>query len=185
MSLPIDCTTDLCGVSIPVMEFSNCSPQVRAGGITRIYMMNPDELDVFDWADPADWAARVSNTDATVTAIRELTVVGDMPLSEATERTISDNRTSVINRDRTLNFYIDDISFLNYEWSRQMDCGVSGKFWFVGDDGTLLYGGQEGIDASITIDLEIPEDITDIQRLRGTLRWKSKVKPAMIANPIA
>jgi len=186
MSLPITCP-DFCTTSVPQMLFSNCSPTTRAGGVDRIYMANPDEINsgTFDWADPADWAAKISNTATALDSIRELTVLGDKPAPEVTERTISDNRKSIVSRAHTLNFTIDDITLENYEWVRSVQCGSTFAVWYTSDGGNLLFGGQDGVQATINTWLEIPRDNTELMVINGSLSWTDKNDPAAIANPIA
>jgi hypothetical protein len=182
MSVVITCP-DFCTVSVPVVEFSVCSPVVRAGEISKMYIANPEEP-ISDWTDPAAWAARIDNSGTATTDIRELTVIGDMVAPESTVTKISAGRTSQGLKARTVNFEIDDTSFANIDAGRQFDCGGTFLFWFETYSGQLI-GGPDGILGTINMDYIIPRERTEITKLIGTVKWDDKIGPMVIDSPIA
>lgn len=182
MSVVITCP-DFCTVAVPEVNFSACSPVVREGEIATIYIANPEEP-ISDWTSPSAWATRIDNSDPATTAIRALTVVGDMVAPESSVTKISAGRTYQGLKSRTINFDIDDLSFENIDAARQFDCGGTFLVWFATYDG-LLVGGPEGILGTVNIDWIIPRERTEFQKLTGTIKWDAKIGPMAIANPIA
>ncbi len=182
MSVVITCP-DFCTVAVPEVNFSACSPVVREGEISKLYIANPEEP-ISDWTDPAAWSARIDNDNPATSAIRELTVIGDMVAPESTVLKISARRTYQGLKSRTINFEIDDLSFENIDAARQFDCGGTFLVWFETYDG-LLVGGPTGILGTINLDWIIPRERTEFQKLVGTIKWDDKIGPMAIDSPIA
>jgi hypothetical protein len=184
MSLkPSPCVESCDDFELPTLEFDNCNPQIFESQIKNIYVTKPG-LALNDWTDAAEWAARLSNSSIDANAIREFTVIGSLPLPDKTEKVISGERTVFVNKKRTLNFTIDELNDTNYEACRQMQCIKKAKVWFATVDGHL-FGGNDGIDADLELDLELADGSGELEVVKGTLKWDSKYMPERITSPIA
>lgn len=175
---PTDCTT-----AVPVVSFSECAPQVILGQINKVYLANVGHPMV-NWADPAEWAARIDNASTDPDAIRELTVIGEKPRPEANAVDISNGRKAYGNRNYTLNVTIDDNSDDNYNFARYTGCNGTYLMWYA-TIGGYLYGNNAGIKASFILDEVNPVGPNDFATLQGEITWKSKLAPVRMLSPIA
>ncbi len=101
-----------CGAeTLPVVDFDYCDPEIKASEIQRIFLRKIGSADFDDWTQPAEWNARVSETDTGIDAIRALTVIGDKPAPNAPKKLISSGRNVVPRKEHVINFTID--AFLN------------------------------------------------------------------------
>jgi hypothetical protein len=174
-----------CGSFIlPDVNFEDCNPEIHESQIEKIYVCSDLEAPLNDWNDASEWATRLAQTAGTATSIRELTVIGDMPLPEKTEKVISGGRKVQVNKDRTINFDIDELNDINYDAAISLQCAKKVKIWFQTRSGHL-FGGNEGIDADLDLDLFLSRAEGDIQLFQGTLKWKSDFAPRRIVSPIA
>lgn len=174
---------DFCTVDVPAVEFSACSPVIRYGEISKIYVANPSQP-LSDWSDLAAWTPRLDDSGTGDTKIRTLIVQGDMPVPESSTIEISAGRTVQGVKSRTVNFTIDDTSDTNLEAARLFDCGGTFLVWFETFDGQLI-GGPDGIKASVNMNAVIPRSRNELQTITGTLKWKAKNAPERIASPMA
>lgn len=179
MSLPT-CPTN-CAGSLPEVDFSYCAPVLNPGGITRFYLTN-DGYPLTDWTSLAEWNTRLSNDSTDADAIRTLVVLGDKPAPEKTEIEISDDRKVYIRKKHTINFRIDEVSDDNYAMVRQLECGGQFLGWYKGGD--YLYGGNDGIKMSITLDDIHPESNQELNTLTGMATWEAKFHPERINDPL-
>lgn len=177
------CPTD-CSVVTPAVDFSDCNPSINAAQIKNIYVTNPG-YPLANWEDPSEWAARVSNSSSTVSAIRRYTVIGSKPRPTSTIKKISHDRSIAGTKQHVLNIKIDETNDMNYEnIVRASECGGQRQMWYE-TMGGKLYGGNEGIPSSIVIDDVIVEDLEDIERFEGEITWSAKFHPERISSPIA
>lgn len=175
------CPTD-CSTNLPEVEFSDCSPEINSGQILKLYVTN-DGNPLSDWTSGAAWALRIDNTAPAATSILELTVIGEKPVPEATEKEISGGRTVKGKKNHVLNIDVDETNTTNYEFLRGLECGGSYRIWYT--DSKYLYGGNDGIKASIFLDHVIPKDDAETQTFTGTVKWSDSFHPERILNPIA
>jgi hypothetical protein len=75
-----------------------------------------------------------------------------------------------LRKDFTINIEIDDVSKENYEFMRVTQCGGEYKLWFE-TAGGRLYGGNEGIDASLVLDNVLGRGKDEIEKITGTASW--------------
>ena len=61
---------------------------------------------------------------------------------------------------------IDETNVTNYNFLLTTECNLKFKMWFDTSDG-ILYGGNEGIEASILMNLVIPRERTDVVKYMG------------------
>ena len=174
MSLLIDCPAN-CGVDVPEFDFSKCNPETLAAQVTDIFFTSQGEPFI-KIDNPAEWLARVDNDSAAIDAIRHLTVIGSKPKPDQTKKLISHNRNVVGQKTHKLPFKIDELTQGNLDAQRELECGGTYLMWFV-IGGTKVFGGNEGITASITADVTATDNIEDLALIEGEWEWKSKFTP--------
>jgi hypothetical protein len=173
------CPTD-CSGSVPDVSFNECSPEVNAGEITHVFLAEADASDFTDVEDLVEWTARL---DGITGDIKQLTVIGDMPEAEVNEIQISDDRTAISNKSFTINFEIDETNDVNYQFLRTLECNTKMKMWFQTAAGKM-YGGLEGILATVRGNLVIPRERNDIERFMLKATWRSKFSPSRSTSPL-
>ena len=182
LSLPV-CPSDCTG--LPAVAFDVCAPELHWGGVAKLYMAAADADSFTNVEDPAEWATRLSES-ATLTGdeIREATIMGDLPEPEQSEIPISGDRTAVGVKNFTLAFDIDETNDTNYLMLLNMECNLSFKIWYETSDG-MLYGGNDGILATVRVNQIIPRERTELVKLTGTAKWKSQFSPLRVVSPLA
>lgn len=182
MSL-IVCGED-CDFELPEVSFADCDPETNESQIVKVYEAKANAADFDDWTDPAEWAARLSQTSTDADAIREFTVIGDKPKPESTKRKISGGRTVVTGKNHTLNFDIDESNATNHDAVRGHKCIDQVKIWYQTKSGHL-FGGNTGITGSIEIDMVLGRAEDDIILYPGSITWDSRDLEERIVSPIA
>lgn len=175
---PTDCTTLL-----PEMQFNYCAPTIIYGEIDRLFIALATADPFIDVESDVEWTARLSNTSNDANAIRYMDVIASKPAPEYTEIDISLDRKISPYKSHTIEFKVDDITELNYEFMRQLECGGTFKFWYKTSDGKL-FGGTDGIDVQIKADLVIPDTNEQISNIEGTVSWRAKFSPEMHDYPL-
>mgnify|MGYP001212048190 FL=1 len=174
-----------CDTGLPAVDFDICAPELHFGEIEKIYIAAGDADDFTNVEDLTEWTDRLSETEfVTGNEIRELTVIGDLPEPEQTEQTISGDRTVVGFKQFTLNFSIDETNDVNYNFLLTLECNIAFKFWYETADG-MLYGGNEGITATLRVNQVIPRDRNEYVTFVGTAKWKSRTSPLRCVSPMA
>ena len=182
MSVFIDpiCPDGCDGADINV-KYDECAPEIHTGEVTKIYLAKANYAGFTggkNVENATDWATELQSN------IKELTVIGDLPAAEVTEIPISGDRIAIGFKQFTLNFDIDETNDVNYQWLRTLECNMKFRLWFETADG-LLYGGPEGISASVRADLVIPRDRNDVTTFTGTAKWRSIFSPGRCKSPMA
>lgn len=136
-----------------------------------------------DWTQTADWTAAIDNTAAD--KVRKLTGIGDLPEPEQEIRIVSKRRKVMGLKNFTLNHTIDDVTDENYNAARELECGGVVRLW-LRTLGGRLYGGQEGIRASITkANMPLDRGQNTFERIELQFQWEHSCHPPRIADPIA
>lgn len=174
---------DNCDDPLAVVEFNECAPEINLSEIKRIFMANANAPGFTDVGDATEWLARLSQTSTATDAIRELTVIGDMPAGSPVTKDISNGRQITIGKDRTINFTIDDVSDANYEMARSTECGGKRKLWFE-THGGKMYGGNNGIKGKVVMDIVLNRGVDEIETLAGVATWRAKFSPERVTSPI-
>lgn len=177
------CSND-CAAPLPVVSFSDCAPEVNLSEIEHLLFTKVDSSPITDMASLPEWQSRVSNTSSGPNAIRNLRVIGDMPAPADQETTISGGRVIVVDRTFTVNADVDESNDLNHEAMRQIQCGGSMIVWFVTRSGHI-FGGKEGIKASVKANLVLGRGESEIQRYNLVITWKNKFMPQRNVWPLA
>lgn len=185
------CPEDCANQAAPVFTINNCVDAITLyeSEISHVYFIEVSVEDCTlpllapdDWTSAVDWAAVLSNTE--VGKIRSLNVIGDLPEPEQVETLLSGGRKKIGNKTFNLNFDIDEFNAVNYTASRKLECGFTGFFWY-GTRGGLLFGGPNGIKATV-IKSNAPHERGDnvYQKILNQIQWEAKCKPPMITSPI-
>ena len=173
-----------CETELPEVKFSKCSPTIVLSEIVRIFLGKQSTEPFTDWKSATEWTTRLSENGTTANAIRPLTVIADKPAGSPVVKEISNGRKYNLRKDFTINIEIDDVSKENYEFMRVTQCGGEYKLWFE-TAGGRLYGGNEGIDASLVLDNVLGRGKDEIEKITGTASWDDKFSPEMCVSPIA
>lgn len=177
------CPTN-CTFNVPRVLFTDCNPITYLGQIKNLYIAASTATDLSDWTSPVEWAARINNTDNGADLIRRLHVIGSKPVPDKQSKVIDHGITLYGKKKFKLPFKIYQLHDLNYQFMLQLECGGTFKMWYETDSG-LLYGGNAGIDVSITLDEDIPESTDDFITLTGQAEWQNKFHPDRVESPIA
>ena len=172
-----------CETALPEVKFSKCSPNIVLSEIVRIFVGKQTTQPFNNWKDASEWTQRLSETANTANAIRPLTVIADKPAGSPVVKEISNGRKYNLRKDFTVNIEIDDVSPENYEFMRVTQCGGEYKLWFE-TAGGRIYGGNEGIDASLVLDNVLGRGKDEIEKITGTASWSDKFSPEMALSPI-
>ena len=172
-----------CETALPEVKFSKCSPNIVLSEIVRIFVGKQTTQPFNNWKDASEWTQRLSETANTANAIRPLTVIADKPAGSPVVKEISNGRKYNLRKEFTINIEIDDVSEENYEFMRVTQCGGEYKLWFE-TAGGRIYGGNEGIDASLVLDNVLGRGKDEIEKITGTASWSDKFSPEMALSPI-
>ena len=176
------CATD-CDQPLAAVEFDDCAPEINLSEIKRMFVAKGNAAAFLNWAQAAEWTDRLSQSGVEVDAIRELTVIGDMPAGSGISKDISNGRKYIVGKDRTINFTIDDVSNQNYEFARSTECGGKYRVW-IETMGGKMYGGNRGIKASVVMDILLNRGDGEIESIAGVASWRAKFSPERVDSPI-
>jgi len=174
---PTGCTSDL-----PPTENDECNPETHGAQIGKLYFTNIGNP-LIDWTSAVEWNSRLSDNGILPNDIRTLHVVGSKPVPASDEKEISLGRKVTGKKTHIVNYKVDETNDTNHEFLRKNECGGNYLFWYETVEG-LLFGGNEGIEASMLMDMDIPEALTDLITFQGKLEWKAKFTEERIASPI-
>lgn len=173
-----------CDVTLPVVHFDDCAPDVNYSEIRRIFIAKKAAAAFTNWLSPTEWLARMSQTSTTGNDyIRPLTVIGDKPAAADVVKEISNGRRVVIGKDHTINFTIDDVSQANYDFMRALECGGEFRFWYE-TEGGKMYGGNEGFVARVSMNDVLNRGRDEIETIAGVITWRTKFSPERGVSPI-
>lgn len=176
------CPTD-CGFTLPIVDFSICSPTITFGEITHIYVASGDANPFTDVEDITEWNVRLSDTSLDDDMIRDLMVLADLPAASAEEIVISLGRKIYSPATHTINVDIDDVSQETYEFARTTSCNAQFRVWFATP--SWIFGGNDGILANINLRPVIERGIKSINKLSGTVTWEHQFSAERHVNPFA
>jgi len=182
LQLPI-CPTD-CAGALEAVSFNECAPEIHYGEISKVYVARADAADFVAVDVITEWTARLDDSGADADDIRTLIGIGELPVPEKTELTISGDRIIYPPKKFTLNFEVDETNDTNYEFLLNTECNLKFKFWYETSDG-MLYGGNTGIEAIISMDAPIPKSREEIAKFMMTAKWKSANHPLRCLSPMA
>lgn len=144
-----------------------------------------------DFASDTEWATRINNastgTDALPVSgdadIRQLYGIGSLSAPDRPEVEISRKRKVYGEPEFTLTFAVDDTGDVN--WNDFMGGLPTGgqvySVWFGTED--RIFGGNDGITATVIANPEIPESAEELQKIILTVTWKGTI-PEVADNPL-
>lgn len=176
---------------MPVASADLCAPNTHYGQISMLmFTRNGDGLT--NVTNDAEWATRIDNASTGLTAlpnspskadIRQLYGIGSLTAPDRPEVEISRKRKVYGEPDFTLTFAVDDTSDTN--WNNFMGGLPTGgqvySVWFGTED--RIFGGNDGITATIIANPEIPESAEELQKIILTVTWKGTI-PEVANNPL-
>lgn len=177
------CPTDCLG-SLPDPVFSECAPETGYGEVEYLYIAKADSDDLTNVEDLSEWTTKLGLAATDDNAIRKLTVLGDLPEPEVEEIARSGDRIVRGFKNFNFNFEIDEDGDENYEMLLSMECGLKYKMWLETADG-MLFGGNEGIEATINVNYLIPRSRTELRKIVGVAKWKAIHSPLRSVSPMA
>lgn len=171
-----------CGDNLPPVDFDECAPEINEGRIDKIYLTNVGNP-LVDWTDPVEWTGRLDNAAPNSDSIITLTVTGEKPAPSVNEQEISLGRKIVASKTHVVNFSVDETNAVNHEFVRQNECSGQYLMWYE-TSGGKLFGGTEGIEVSVTLDMIIPLSDEELITFDGKAEWKAKFTEERIVSPI-
>jgi len=175
---------DCIQTNLPAVSADFCTPNTTFGQVPEIFIGYPNQP-FTDVADLGEWTLRVNNaTLADLTIIRKLHTIGSKPKPESTEIEFSQGRTLQTPKKHTLPFRVDETDAVNFAFLQFVEANPGRVYalWFTG--GKYLFGGDDGVYCTLTLDLVIPENKQELQFFDGVATWEG-VTPARITNPMA
>ena len=169
---------------MPEAEADLCAPNVNYSQVNAVYIGTGDNP-FTNWEDLSEWLARIDNADVTdATKLRKFHTVGDKPAPEKNKIDFSQDRTLYSIPKHTLNLKVDETGDKNYEFIRwlELNPGQTFRVWY--QVGKYLYGGNNGVPASVNFDDIIDEDKKTLNIFAGTVSWEG-VHPERALNPMA
>lgn len=176
------CPTGCTSMPAPV-DFDVCAPEILFGEIRHIYVASGESTPFTDVESLSEWTTRISNDAVDEDTIRELMVSADLPAASADEIIISLGRKVYSPATHVINVDIDDLSAANYEFARTTSCNAAYRIWFATE--SKIYGGTDGILATINLRPVIERGVKSINKLTGTITWDAQFSPEMNDNPFA
>lgn len=183
-----DCPTT-CSGSLQDVSFNECSPEKHWGEISKIYIAPSDFESVDNAGSPGfsdvtsltEWNDNLSDTADD--KIRTLIVIGELPEPEVLEVPMSGDRIAIGYKTFNLNFLIDETNDTNYNFLLMSECGGKFLIWYETSDG-ILYGGNAGIEVSLSLNQVIPRERTGLVTITGKATWKSLQSPFRCDSPL-
>lgn len=176
---------------MPVASADLCAPNTHYGQISMLmFTRNGDGLT--NVTNDAEWATRIDNASTGLTAlpnspskadIRQLYGIGSLTAPDRPEVEISRKRKVYGEPAFTLTFAVDDTG--NTNWNNFMGGLPTGgqvySVWFGTED--RIFGGNDGITATVIANPEIPESAEELQKIILTVTWKGTI-PEVADNPL-
>jgi len=172
-----------CSTVLPSVDFDICDPAIFFGEIEHLYIASGDATPFTDVEDLAEWVARVSETSVDPDSIRDFHVMADLPAAAADEIIISLGRKIYSPATHTINVDIDEVSQLNYEFARMTACNTQFRVWFATE--SHIYGGNDGILATVNLRPVIERGQKSVNKLMGTVVWDAQFSAERHDNPYA
>ncbi len=176
---------------MPVASADLCAPNTHYGQISMLmFTRNGDGLTAV--TDDAEWATRIDNASTGLSAlpaspgladIRQLFGIGSLTAPDRPEVEISRKRKVYGEPEFTLTFAVDDTG--NTNWNNFMGGLPTGgqvySMWFGTEE--RIFGGNDGITATLIANPEIPESAEELQKIIVTVTWKGTI-PEVADNPL-
>ena len=176
--------TGLCSTVLPTVHADLCDPQAYYGEISDLMFTRLGD-GMTDWTSPTEWTTRLSNTTAlpaspALAPIRRLFGIGGFGAPEQPKVKISRKRDLYGTRTFTMTFKVDDTGDTNWAFLSSIPPGgQTYAIWFATEE--RQWGGNDGIEAVIVANPDIPESNEEIIKITLTVTWKTTI-PAVNDN---
>lgn len=182
-----DCVHDCNNSDLPAVSFAECVDGMvsEESEISEIFIsiespVGTTKYKPADWSNKASWDAVISNSGA---GVRRLNVIGNLEEPTSTTILYSGRRRKAGTKVFTLNAAIDDMSILNYDFGRRLQCGASVVIWYL-TIGGYLYGGPDGFSVDVTKSGELLLSGENAFAVWNTqYQWESECSPPKIRSP--
>lgn len=181
----------VCSTVLPVASADLCSPNTHYGQISMLLFTRSGD-GLTNWESESEWVGRIDNASTGTTAlpaspakadIRQLFGIGSLEAPDRPEIEISRRRKVFGDPEFSLTFQVDDTGDVN--WNDFMlglpTGGQVYSVWF-GTEGRL-FGGNNGITATMTANPVIPESKDELMTIAITLTWTGTI-PEVTNNPL-
>lgn len=170
--------TGLCSTVQPAVHADLCDDQAYYGEISRVLFTRLGDS-MTDWTDPAEWVTRIDNAGAlpsspTLADIRDLFGIGSISDPERQSLKLSRRRTKYGSPKFTLTFNVDDTGDTNWAFLRGLPTGGQVyAVWFATEE--RMWGGDDGIEATMVADFNIPESNEELIKIKLTITWEATI----------
>lgn len=172
------------GESLPPVSFNFCDPDAVLSEIGRVFVGLANSAPFDDWTAADEWNTRCSQTSTTgEDYIRVFTCIGDKPLPADTEKSLSNNRLVITERDHTINVTVDDVSPENYAFMQAMKGGKQVVLHYE-TMGGKMFGGNAGILCRLVGGAVLARGVGELMVIQYTFKWKDLDVEDMTDSPI-
>lgn len=180
LTCPVDCDDTLVLGAIDVNQDCTNYPQ-KYSQICDL-VLRPDGANApLDWTGAPTVTAvtgEIDNADTVGGKSKHLVGEGEIQAAEKTSDEYPKRKTKVNNRLYTLPFTIKNLSDEQYEFLRQLQCGVTAYRISYANVGGHIFGGAEGIDIdSIDVDFIYSGGRDDKEQAVITITWSADGDP--------
>ena len=173
-----------CTTVLPPTSADLCDINSFFGEVNQLYFTRYGDS-LADWTDNAEWLTRLSNSTAlpalpTLAPVRSLFGIGSIAAPERPTIVASRRRTIYGVPVYTVTFNVEDTSDTNMAMVGLLPAsGQIFAVWLGTEE--RLFGGADGITATLIADPIIPESKDDIMRIQVTLTFEGTF-PAVTNN---
>lgn len=183
--------TGLCSTVLPTVHADLCDDQAFYGEIsmflfTRLGDSLTDWTSATEWNDPS--TGRIDNSavlpaSPALAPIRQLFGIGSIADPDRPSIKLSRSRTKYGKPSYTMIFNVDDTGDTNWAFLQGIPAGgQTFAVWFGTEE--RLWGGDDGIEATVVADYNIPESSDELMKIKLTVTWKETI-PAVQDNILA
>lgn len=161
-----------------VEQAQDCNDSVAESQVCGVLIVPDGTTPPADWTAVADWVAIVNNSATVNTSARWIEGIGGVAVADKTVVTVAKGVQMVTMRRYTLEFQMLNLSSLNREFARALQCNPTNFTFWIYTLSERLFGGSTGI-APIFTDADLPllAGENDIESGNLTFQWRSKCDP--------
>lgn len=179
--------TGLCSTVLPSVHADICDDQAFYGEVSMLMFTRLGD-GLTNWSDNAEWTTRLSNVTAlpaspALAPIRQVFGIGSIGDPERPSIKLSRQRTKYGKAKFTLVFNVDDTGDTNWTFLQTIPAGGQTYAIWPGTE-ERLFGGDDGIEATIVADFNIPESSEELMKIKLTVTWTETI-PAVQDNFLA
>ena len=187
---PADCSSDF---EFPALDTDqNCAGVPNLSQITDVWIRPINAADDVEY--PFDnWVtsgftvlanpSAIDNTTTDNSTVKWLTGIGEIPAAEKTVIRVQKFQDVTLKRRYTLTFTIYNLSNLQYEFLRALQCNPTNYTWWYGNS-SHVYGKATGIVPVFTdVDFPLSGGEGDVENAVVTIIFESKTDPERKSNP--